>query len=397
VTTAQTIKPSSPLVLLASITLTTVLGSIHAFSVFLPSLENLLQADRSQISLIYSGALICLTISVLCGHRIYSVVSPPLLALIACFVAAIGIVIAGQSQSFWLTVLGYSVIFGGANGVGYGFALQISAQAMPTRRGLAMGAVTAFYALGATIAPFVFNHYLMRGGVPAAMTTAGFIILIAGFIAWALLHRSGIRFRQEPRGESSPASHSVTLQRLLWLAYGSGAMAGLMVIGHATGIVLAAGGTVALAIGGAMVIAFGNMLGGLAAGVLSDRIRLSTLLTLLPLISALVLTISAASSNALLLLISLILVGFCYGSIIAVYPVAVIKLFGEASSSRIYGRVFTAWGLAGLLGPWLAGLLYDITGGYTLAMLAAATSSALSVLVAYLLNSHPEFTLANRD
>ena len=391
-TTAQTIKPSSPLALLAGITLTTVLGSIHAFSVFLQPLENLLQADRSQISLIYSGALICLTISVLFGHRIFPLLSPPLLALITCFVAAIGIVIAGQSQSFWLTVLGYSVIFGGANGVGYGFALQISARAMPARSGLAMGAVTAFYALGATIAPFVFNLSLMRGGVPAAMTTAGFIILIAGFIAWWLLHKSGIRFRREPTSESSPVLPSVNLQRLLWLGYGSGALAGLMVIGHATGIVLAAGGTIALAIGGAMVIAFGNMLGGLAAGVLSDRIRISTLLTLLPLMSALVLTISAASSNALLLLISLMLVGFSYGSIIAVYPVAIVKLFGEASSSRIYGRVFTAWGLAGLLGPWLAGLLYDITGGYTLALLAAATSSALSVLVAYLLNLDPEFT-----
>jgi OFA family oxalate/formate antiporter-like MFS transporter len=150
--------------------------------------------------------------------------------------------------------------------------------------------------------------------------------------------------------------------------------------------VVSAGGSAALAIGGAMVIALGNMLGGLAAGVLSDRIRISTLLILQPLMSVLVLMVAVASSNAFVLLISLVLVGFSYGSIIAVYPVAVIKIFGEKSSSQIYGRVFTAWGLAGLAGPWLAGLLYDVTGDYTLALLAAAASSTLSVMAAYLIS-----------
>ncbi|MDE0787334.1 MAG: hypothetical protein OSB06_01525, partial [SAR324 cluster bacterium] len=58
----------------------------------------------------------------------------------------------------------------------------------------------------------------------------------------------------------------------------------------------------------------------------------------------------------------------------------------EASSSQIYGRVFTAWGLAGLVGPWLAGLLYDVTGDYTLALLVAAASSTLSVMAAYLIS-----------
>ena len=377
---------SSPLLtLLAGITVTTVLGSIHAFSVFLQPLEKQFQTGRTEISLIYSGALIFLTISVLLGHRIYPMLSAPLLALITCAVAAIGIIIAGQSQTLWVMVLGYSVIFGSANGVGYGFALQISAQAMPKSRGLAMGTVTAFYAFGATIAPYIFNYGLTHGGVAVAMTTSGFIFLIAGLIAWALLHRSGVRFRQEIKSQSSTTSTNFNIQRLLWLGYGSGALAGLMVIGHATGIVVAAGGSTALAIGGAMVIALGNMLGGLAAGVLSDRIRISTLLIMQPLMSVLVLMVSVASSNAFVLLISLVLVGFSYGSIIAVYPVAVIKIFGEVSSSLIYGRIFTAWGLAGLAGPWLAGWLYDVTGNYTLALLVAAASSTMSVMSAYLI------------
>ena len=171
----------------------------------------------------------------------------------------------------------------------------------------------------------------------------------------------GARFKREITSESSTTSTNVNIQCLLWLGYGSGALAGLM------------------------VIALGNMLGGLAVGVLSDRIRISTLLILQPLISVLVLIVMVSSSNEFVLLTSLVFVGFSYGSIIAVYPVAVIKIFGEVSSSQIYGRVFTAWGLAGLAGPWLAGLLYELTGDYMLALLVAAASSTLSVMVAYLI------------
>ena len=84
--TKQNQQPA--LCLLAAITLTTALGSIHAFSVFLLPFEALLQTGRAQISLIYSGALICLTISVLFGHRIYSRLSPSTLGLVACLVAS---------------------------------------------------------------------------------------------------------------------------------------------------------------------------------------------------------------------------------------------------------------------------------------------------------------------
>ena len=48
-----------------------VLGSVHAFSVFLVPLEAAYSASRAQISLIYSFALITLTISVLIGPKFF--------------------------------------------------------------------------------------------------------------------------------------------------------------------------------------------------------------------------------------------------------------------------------------------------------------------------------------
>ena len=52
--------------------LTGTLGSIHAFSVLIGPFGRSLGASQAEVGLIYSGALIALTVSVLFGHRLYN-------------------------------------------------------------------------------------------------------------------------------------------------------------------------------------------------------------------------------------------------------------------------------------------------------------------------------------
>ena len=54
----------------------------------------------------------------------------------------------------------------------------------------------------------------------------------------------------------------------------------------------------------------------------------------------------------------------------------------SARGPQAYGRVFIAWGFAGLVAPWSAGLLYDLRGGYGLAMIIAAAIAILSAFCA---------------
>ena len=69
------------LTLLASMLVTLVLGSVHAFSVFIAPLERLLLLPRSEVSLIYSLALVALTLAVLLGYRVYHLLAPAWLVL----------------------------------------------------------------------------------------------------------------------------------------------------------------------------------------------------------------------------------------------------------------------------------------------------------------------------
>ena len=89
----------------------------------------------------------------------------------------------------------------------------------------------------------------------------------------------------------------------------------------------------------------------------------------------------ALTSNAYVAIAILSIVGFSYGAVISVYPFTISELFGNQTGPKIYGQVFTAWGFAGLAGPWFAGKLYDLNGQYSMALILASTLAVVSCLV----------------
>jgi OFA family oxalate/formate antiporter-like MFS transporter len=380
-------NPAGVLVLVAGMALALVLGSVHAFSVFLEPLEHQFGAGRSAVSLTYSLALACLTVGVLVGHRVYARLPAPLLAVLVCLLGAAGCLVAAWGDSLALFWLGYGVVFGGANGLGYGFALQSAGQMNPKRTGLAMGLVTACYAVGAVIAPALFDVLLRAGGLAGAMLgLAAALVAIAPLVA-GLLHRAKAELRVDrpadhpvdPNAQSPAPQAGLTLR--LWLGYGTAVAAGLMAIGHATGIARAGGLGDALVLAAPMVIAAFNVAGSFFGGWLADRIALKTALMVFPAGSAVSLLVLARFDGGLGVLAALAVVGFAYGGTIAAYPAAVAYLFGDALGVRIYGRVFTAWGTAGLLAPWFAGVLFDRFGDYRIALATAGGLGLVSVLV----------------
>jgi hypothetical protein len=90
-------RPKGMWVTLASMVLASVLGSVHAFSVFLEPMENYFQTSRSQVSLTYSFTLLSLTLGVLLGHRFYGLLRPVSFSIAVCGLSLIGTLIAASA------------------------------------------------------------------------------------------------------------------------------------------------------------------------------------------------------------------------------------------------------------------------------------------------------------
>jgi OFA family oxalate/formate antiporter-like MFS transporter len=369
-------KPSGLLVLLATSLLSAVLGTVHTFSVFILPLQTKFDAFLGWVSLTYSIALLMLTLAVLLGHYLYTKLRPSLFALAVCCVAALGAIISGYATNLAGVWLGYGIIFGFANGLGYGFALLLGAQANPARSGFAIGIVTAAYAFGAIIAPIGFGYTQASGGFTASMLALAGVLIAVGLLTAILLHISGISFEREQESNAKNTLPPTTLI-LLWIGYGAAVVGGLMTIGHAAAITYSIDPTAAVWIT-PFVMAVLNLAGSLAAGRLSDRFSPTTILCLLPLLSATAL-LGIAATNHLPLVIALLgVVGFSYGGIIAACPATLVQIFGPSNSAKIYGRIFTAWGAAGFIAPLMAGFFFDLSQSYQPALLGAALLGLIS-------------------
>lgn len=376
--TSQVSEKNGRRVIAAAGLLCLVLGSVHAFSVFLVPLETAYSASRAKVSLIYSFALITLTISVLVGPRYFHRLPAGSILLASGLIAASGTLITALAPGFIAAVFGYSVLFGAANGVGYGFGLQVAAKANAGREGMAMGIVTACYATGAMIAPAWFQWALSHGGFQTAMTGLTIALISASVFGSMIVRGTGARL-DPPELQTAHNKIRPGEMALLWTGFGAAVFSGLMVIGHAAEIARSDQLAHLIWIAPALIAGF-NLAGSLSGGHLADAMAPRPLLVGLAIFLSGVLAVLAVSAPGLPVLAGLACVGFCYGAIISVYPAIIAKRYGMTNSARIYGRVFTAWGAAGLAGPWLAGALFDATGGYMIALATAAGLSLVSAL-----------------
>lgn len=375
--------------LIACFVVSLLLGSIHAFSVFVPEWETYPGASRASVSFVYSLALVSLTVAVLFGHILYRMLSPfNVFVLVSCLVG-VGLGGAALSTSTLELYIYYGIVFGAANGLGYGYTLQLSARAVPSHRAQAMVLVTAFYAVGATAAPYLFSQLIHSGGNHLALLVTAFTICAVVLLAAIAVLRSGIRYDFEKADAdytfNAKERHAITV---LWAAYGCAVFAGLMVLGHAFGIARWLELTEETAFWAVTSVAAGNMIGGFSAVILTRKTSTRFLLGMIPILTIIAIIILVApqifsySTPIVLVLLGLFLAGYSYGAIIAIYPVAVADIFGLASSARAYGQIFTAWGLAGLLGPWFSGWLFDRSGSYFIALLIAAILTLFSIIIA---------------
>ena len=356
------------------------MGTVHAFSTLIQNIEMQTNVGRMASSLVYSTALINVTLAVYVGHILYRKFSPKVLIFFIAILPVIGLFIS-NSESWLGWMIGYGIFFGFSSGLGYGLSLHIVSSVTENKKlGFALGLITASYAFGAVIFsmlyPFLFDHFGFENGYIFGL------LILSSIVAIGLILFSISRVKVEQKSiETQQKDLNETNILKLWLGYFLGVFAGLMLIGHAVPMINSFGGSASTSITAITLMTLGSGIAGIYAGWLVDRFGCKRpLLVLLMINTGAILTLSIMT-NVNLLIMLLVLIASLYGAVIAIYPTLVSHIVGSNLSAAAYGKVFTAWGSAGLISPSIAGWLYEKNNSYDGPILLTLVLSIVAVLI----------------
>ena len=363
--------------LFAGIAMNLVCGSLYAWSVFITGLEHDLGIARTDVSIVFSLAVVSFTAGNFVAPFVFGRIPIFLLPVIAIAFAGGGLVLAAMGDGYLAVIVGYGILFGFGCGFAYNTALQAAQHALPDRPGLANGIIISAFAVGSIIAANLLGIGVAASGVRATFWLLALVIFGAGLLAVVLLALSGVHLaRSEARGANHANRHILGIS---WVGFFLGALAGIMAIGHAATIITHFGGSAAGAVLGITLLGIGNASGRLAAGVLSDYISARSVAALAHAIGAFgfVAVLSTPTGNGAIFAMSF--AGLSYGMTASVYPSAVSIFMGRDGFGRNFAVLLTAWGAAGLIGPFLGGYFFDLTGDYRVPMEIACVVSVLAI------------------
>lgn len=371
--------------ILATCLLMVCLGSVHAFGVLMPGLQETFMIGPLEAGAIYAVVIASLALSVLVLNLAGSRLSSAGSFLVAAIVAALGLFLAAMARSWGVVLIGYGILFGGANGLGYAAALRHLQLLMDDRRGLAIGLVTAAYGVGSVIWAWPMAEMIGRFGISTVFAVLAGTVFLAGTITAI---STGKRLTVAGPGRDTMVALPWRRIAQLWLGYMLIVLPGLMTIGHSVPIALRAGVDQNLAALCAALIGAGSVAGSYIAGIGADAVPLRGLLISVCGLETLAMVLLAIGGSPWNALAALGMVGLTYGAAIVLYPALIAALFA-ASGNLVFGIVFSAWGVAGILGPILAGMIADRMGGYGPALLMAALVALAAGLVAWCMGQIP--------
>jgi MFS transporter, OFA family, oxalate/formate antiporter len=366
------------------------LGSLYAWSVFVPPLEREFGWTRAQTSWVYTIAIVCFALTFIFAGRLQDRKGPRICALLGGMLVSAGFVLASFTSSLVMLYVFYGVIVGIGNGFGYSTPMPVASKWFPDRRGLVVGLMVGGYGGGQAIFGTLASGWL----VPSVGWRTTFLIL--GAVFFVMTMTGTMLIRNPPAGYQPPgwspaqaatARADFTTREMLstpafyflWVAYCLGTTAGQMTISQLVPFARSAGLGASVATISLIVSSCGNAGGRIFSGWLSDALgRLPTIKTMVLVSAAAMPALFLWRANVVAFYALVAIVYWCYGTQLSVFASTTADYYGTKHLGLNYGMLFTAWGAAGILGPAIAARVYDRFGDYRYAFFAASAFALIA-------------------
>jgi MFS transporter, OFA family, oxalate/formate antiporter len=376
------------------------LGSLYAWSVFIAPLEKQFGWKRAQTSTVFTIAVVVFALTFIVAGRLQDKLGPFKISVAGAILVSLGFFLCAYADSIGKFFFFFGVLGGLGNGFGYATPIPVMSKWFPDRRGLAVGLAVAGYGGGSAIfGPLAASYLLPNFGWRATFQILGVIFFAMTMIGAFLLKNPPVGYKPAgwapaPTSKVAATTHDFTpgealrtpTMYFMWVAYACGCAAGLMVISQLVPFAKSVGiPSTTLAAFGLVVGAAGNAMGRIFSGWMSDHLGRINVLRLMIAISMVAMPILyKVGGNVVALFVMLFIVYWCYGTQLSVNASTAADFWGTKNVGINYGILFTAWGVAGLLGGRIGGRLFDKYHNYQMAFYVAAGLAAVALIAEFL-------------
>jgi len=385
------------IVALAGIVMQLMLGSVYAWSVFKKPIMEGLGWSGPQVGLTFTLAILFLGISAAFGGRFVDKAGSKTIATISAILFGLGTIIGGYAvatANLLLLWIGYGIIAGIGNGLGYITPIAILVRWFPDKKGLVTGFAVMGFGLGAALMGQVAPLLIASIGVANTFYISGVFFLIIMLLAAQHLHNppEGYMVAQasNSNGKEVKAETHLTLGEalkmnqfyILWLTLFINVTAGIALISNMSPLAQSQVGLTAITAG---TLVFGTSLfngfGRLFWSTLSDKfgrksIFLMIIATQIPLFLFL-----SQMTNVWIFGLACCWILLCYGGGFGTMPSFAADTFGSKNIGGIYGPLLTAWGAAAVVGPMIMEYVKQATNSFSPAFTFATAILAVGLIV----------------
>jgi OFA family oxalate/formate antiporter-like MFS transporter len=367
-------------VTIAALSINLILGSLYAWGVMGKALVVQWQWTKTQAALPFTISTAAFALMMIFAGRWQDRIGPRVVATLGGLMFGLGLAASAYAGTPALMMLTFGVV----GGVGIGLCYSATPPPAikwfpPARKGLITGIVVSGVGLAAVYVSPLTQLLLNATGIARTFTILGIgAALLICALAQLLTNPPAGYVPAAPAAPAGTASRAPAAARRdfdwfemlrsrqfyqLWLMLVLTASAGLMIIAHIAIIAKEQAGWEWGFVPVAMLAVF-NTLGRIASGFLSDRIGRTRTMVLAFSLQAINMFAFASYVSPTLLIFGSAFTGLCYGTIFTLTPAATADFYGVRNLGVNYGLVFTAFGVAGVTGPVLGGMIRDAAGSY---------------------------------
>lgn len=356
-----------------------IFGVSYSFAAFFESFASEFSAQRADVSWIFGLSGFVYFVLGAGGGMLADRFGPRIVCSAGMALIASGLLATSWATSLLAVYVSYGLL------VGLGIALVYTpsiASVQPwftTRRGLAGGIASSGVGAGTLLVPVLVAMAI--GPMPwrEAMQVLALGVLVSGLLAAALLKRAPAASATGAGGSASGLSLREALRtptfRWFYLATVLASPVMFIPFAHVSASARDLGLSEALAVGLVGLIGVGSLVGRFAIGLVADRLGRAQTLVLMQLSMGASYLLWAAAGGHVLLALFALWFGLSYGSIVSLLPAICMDYFGGKSVASVVGTLYSGAALGNLLGPVLAGAVFDHSGHYLGVMAVCAVLS----------------------